>query len=127
MVDIKKLALLIATSLAELTKKELEALLVELKETHGLEPTQPEIVEVTAEAKTEEKDSFTINLTSMPDQKGAIVRLLKEKLGLSLKESMDLVKEAAKAPTTIKENATKEESSELQEKLIAAGAGVTVS
>src|SRR5581483_9479167 len=48
-----------------------------------------------------EKTEFTVHLTAAGDQKIQIIKVVKEALGLGLKEAKDLVD---KAPTVLKEN-----------------------
>ena len=69
----------------------------------------------------EEKDSFTVVLASAGEQKIAVMKVVKEALGLGLKEAKDLVDAAPKA---IKEGVNKEEAAEMKKKLEAAGATV---
>lgn len=126
MADIKKLALLIATSLAELTKEELEELVKQLGEVHNIHPSKPEVVEVVAEEKVEEKATVNVILNAIGTQKTVVIRALKEKLNMKLSDAMNIVKDVANGPVVIQENASKTEAGELQEKLIGVGAEVTL-
>ncbi|MEK7459879.1 MAG: 50S ribosomal protein L7/L12 [Patescibacteria group bacterium] len=69
----------------------------------------------------EEKDSFTVVLTSSGEQKIAVMKVVKEVLGLGLKEAKDLVDGA---PTTLKDGMKKAEADEFKKKLEEAGAKV---
>ena len=69
----------------------------------------------------EEKDSFIVNLTSAGDQKVAVIKAIKEVLGLGLKEAKDLVDAA---PSVIKEGAKKDEAEEIKKKIEEAGGKV---
>ena len=69
----------------------------------------------------EEKDSFTVVLTSSGEQKIAVMKVVKEVLGLGLKEAKDLVDGA---PTTLKDGMKKAEADEFKKKLEEAGGKV---
>lgn len=66
----------------------------------------------------EEKDSFTVVLASAGEQKIAVMKIVKEALGLGLKDAKDLVDAA---PSTLKEGMKKEEASDLKKKVEEAG------
>ncbi len=74
-------------------------------------------------AGAEEKDTFTIELTDGGAQKIAVIKVVKEALGLGLKEAKDMVDGA---PSVVRENLKKEEAEELKKKLEEAGAKVTL-
>lgn len=67
-------------------------------------------------------DSVNIELTDAGQQKIAVIKVVKEALGLGLKEAKELVE---KAPVVIKENAKQEEADGLKSKLEEAGATVS--
>lgn len=69
----------------------------------------------------EEKDSFTVVLASAGEQKIGVMKVVKEALGLGLKEAKDLVDGA---PATLKENAKKEEAEALKKAVEEAGGKV---
>jgi len=71
----------------------------------------------------EEKDSFAVTLTSAGDQKVQVIKALKEKLGLGLKEAKDLVDAA---PSVLKAEAKKEEAEEIKKAVEEAGGKVEV-
>jgi len=71
----------------------------------------------------EAKDSFKVTLTSAGDQKVQVIKAIKEKLGLGLKDAKDLVDAA---PSVLKEEAKKEEADEIQKAVEAAGGKVEV-
>ena len=71
-----------------------------------------------ASVATEEKDSFTVILSSAGEQKIAVMKIVKEVLGLGLKEAKDLVDAA---PSTLKEGMKKAEAEEVKKKIEAAG------
>ena len=66
----------------------------------------------------EEKDAFTVVLASAGEQKIAVMKVVKEVLGLGLKEAKDLVDAA---PSTLKEGMKKAEADELKKKIEIAG------
>ena len=72
---------------------------------------------VGAEA-VEEKDTFTVVLASAGEQKIAVMKVVKEVLGLGLKEAKDLVDAA---PSTLKEGMKKAEAEEVKKKIEEAG------
>ncbi len=74
-------------------------------------------------AAGEEKTSFGIELTEAGAQKIAVIKVVKEALGLGLGEAKALVDAA---PKMVKEGLKKEEADELKKKLEEAGAKVTV-
>ena len=69
------------------------------------------------EAK-EEKSTLTVALISAGEQKIAVMKVVKEVLGLGLKEAKDLVDAA---PSTLKDGMKKEEAEEFKKKIEAAG------
>lgn len=66
----------------------------------------------------EEKDAFTVVLASSGEQKIAVMKVVKEVLGLGLKEAKDLVDGA---PVTLKDGMKKAEAEELKKKIEVAG------
>ncbi len=66
----------------------------------------------------EEKDAFTVVLASAGEQKIAVMKVVKEVLGLGLKEAKDLVDGA---PSTLKEGMKKAEADEFKKKIEEAG------
>ncbi|HRZ30471.1 MAG TPA: 50S ribosomal protein L7/L12, partial [Candidatus Paceibacterota bacterium] len=54
----------------------------------------------------EAKDSFNVTLTAVGDQKVQVIKAIKDKLGLGLKEAKDLVDAA---PSLLKADAKKDE------------------
>lgn len=116
----------IAEQLVNLTVKEVNELAKILKEEYGIEPAAAAPVMVAggnagAGATAEEKSSFNVILKSAGASKLAVVKLLKDVLGVGLKEAKDLVDAAPKA---IKENVSKAEAEDLKKKIEEAGAEV---
>lgn len=67
---------------------------------------------------SEEKSAFTVVLASAGEQKIAVMKVVKEVLGLGLKEAKDLVDAA---PSTLKDGMKKAEAEELKKKIEDAG------
>lgn len=72
-------------------------------------------------AAAEEKDSFNVVLSVVGDQKVAVIKAIKEALGLGLKEAKDLVDAA---PSTLKEGAKKDEAEAMKKAIEEAGGKV---
>lgn len=69
----------------------------------------------------EEKDAFTVVLASAGEQKIAVMKVVKEVLGLGLKDAKDLVDAA---PSTLKEGMKKAEAEALKKGIEEAGGKV---
>lgn len=76
-----------------------------------------------ADAGGEEKTAFTVELQGAGGQKIQVIKVVREALGLGLKEAKDLVDAVPKA---IKEGIAKAEAEELKKKLEEAGAKVAL-
>ncbi len=76
-----------------------------------------------AAAAEDEKSSFNLELTAAGEAKIAVIKVIKEVLGLGLKEAKDMVEAA---PTMVKEGLKKEEAESIKKKLEEAGAKVTL-
>ena len=74
-----------------------------------------------AAGEVEEKDSFAVVLASAGEQKIAVMKVVKEALGLGLKEAKDLVDAA---PSTLKEGLKKDEAEALKKSIEEAGGKV---
>ncbi len=74
-------------------------------------------------AAAEEKSSFKVELTDGGATKIAVIKVVKEALGLGLKESKDLVDAA---PSVLKEDMKKEDAEKLKKDIEAAGGKVTL-
>ncbi|MCA9366587.1 50S ribosomal protein L7/L12 [Candidatus Kaiserbacteria bacterium] len=75
------------------------------------------------DAGGEEQSDFTVELTDAGAQKIAVIKVVKEVLGLGLKEAKDMVDSA---PAELKTGVKKEDAEELKAKLEEAGAKVTL-
>ncbi len=71
----------------------------------------------------EEQSEFTVELTEAGAQKIAVIKVVKEVLGLGLKEAKDMVDGA---PAVVKEGMKKEDAEALKAKLEEAGAKITL-
>lgn len=69
----------------------------------------------------EEQSTYTVMLTSAGEQKIAVMKIVKEALGLGLKDAKDLVDAA---PSTLKAGMKKEEANDLKKKIEEAGGKV---
>ena len=76
-----------------------------------------------AGAAAEEKTEFDVELTEAGANKVKVIKAVREITGLGLKEAKEVVDGA---PKVIKEAASKEEAEEIQKKLEAEGAKVTL-
>jgi len=122
MADLKKFA----EELVNLTVKEVNELAGILKDEYGIEPAAAAVAvagpAAGGEADAEEAQTeFDVILKSPGASKLAIVKLVKELTGLSLKEAKEVVDSAPKA---IKEKVSKEEAEALKQQLVEAGAEV---
>lgn len=72
-------------------------------------------------AAAEEKSAFTVHLADAGAQKIAVIKVVKEALGLGLKEAKDLVDAA---PSVLKENVKKEDADKMKKDIEAAGGKV---
>ncbi|MDY6325552.1 MAG: 50S ribosomal protein L7/L12 [Catonella sp.] len=76
-----------------------------------------------AAGAAEEKTEFDVELTEIGDKKINVIKVVREALGLGLKEAKEAVEAA---PKVLKEAAPKAEAEELKKKLEEAGAKVTL-
>ncbi|MBP7250632.1 MAG: 50S ribosomal protein L7/L12 [Aliarcobacter sp.] len=76
-----------------------------------------------ASAEAEEKTSFTVHLEAAGEGKIAVMKVVKESLGLGLKEAKDLVDGA---PIDLKKDVKKEDAETLKKALEEAGAKVSL-
>ncbi len=74
-----------------------------------------------AGAAADEKSSFAVHLTSAGEQKIAVIKVIKEALGLGLKEAKDLVDGA---PALVNDAVKKEDAEKMKKDIEAAGGKV---
>jgi len=101
---------------------ELHELVKALEERFGVSANTVAVAgPATASSVEEEKDSFNVVLASAGEQKIAVMKIVKEVLGLGLKDAKDLVDGA---PANLKEGMKKVEAEELKKKIEEAGGKV---
>ena len=118
----------IINSIADLTVLELSELVKALEDKFGVTAAAPMMmgampVAAAAAEAAEEPTEFDVILKDFGSQKIGVIKVVKDKTGLGLKEAKDLVD---KAPSTIKEKATKDEAEKLRAALEEAGATVEI-
>ncbi len=105
-----------------MTVIELNTLVKAIEEKWGVSATAVAVAGPAA-AAAEEKSEFNVELTATGDQKIAVIKVVKEALGLGLKEAKDLVEGA---PAMLKSDVKKEQAEEWKKKIEAAGGKVTL-
>ena len=123
MADVKA----IAEELVNISVKDVQELAKVLKEEYGIEPAATVVAAAgPAEggaAAAAEQTEFDVILKSAGAAKLQVIKVVKEALGLGLKEAKELVDGA---PKTVKEKVSKAEAEQLKETLEGAGAEVEV-
>ncbi len=112
----------IIEAVEKMTVLELNTLVKAIEEKWGVSAAAVAVAgPVAGAAAGEEKSEFKVELTSAGEQKIAVMKVVKEALGLGLKEAKDLVDAA---PSTLKESAKKEEAEALKKAIEEAGGKV---
>lgn len=112
----------ILDAIAEKTVMEIVELISAMEEKFGVSAAAAvAVASGDAAPAAEEKDDFTVMLTSFGDKKVGVIKAVREATGLGLKEAKDLVEGA---PAAVKEGVNKAEAEELKKKLEEAGATV---
>ncbi|MEJ0053591.1 MAG: 50S ribosomal protein L7/L12 [bacterium] len=107
-----------------MTVLELSELVKVLEKKFGVSAAAVAVAGPAAAGPAEEgKSTATVELTDSGASKIAVIKVVKEALGLGLKEAKDLVDAA---PSVVKADMKKEEADELKKKLEEAGAKVTL-
>lgn len=122
MADVKALA----EELVNLTVKDVQELANILKEEYGIEPAAAAAVVVAdggSAAGPAEQTEFDVILKSAGTAKLGVIKVVKEALGLGLKEAKELVD---KCPTPLKEKVSNAEAEQLKATLEEAGAEVEI-
>ncbi|OAV44448.1 50S ribosomal protein L7/L12 [Lewinella sp. 4G2] len=124
MADVKTLA----ESLVNLTIKEVSELVTIMKDEYGIEPAAAAVAVAAggggdADGGAAEKTDFNVELESAGGSKLAVVKEVKNLLGVGLKDAKGLVDGA---PAIIKENVPKDEAESIKAALEAAGATVNL-
>ena len=123
MADVKALA----EELVNLSVKDVQELAQVLEEVYGIKPAAAAVV-VAADggngaAAEAEQTEFDVVLKSAGAAKLQVIKVVKEALGLGLKEAKEIVDGA---PSTVKEKVSKAEAEQLKATLEEAGAEVEV-
>ncbi|MES2224761.1 MAG: 50S ribosomal protein L7/L12 [Patescibacteria group bacterium] len=112
----------IVSAIEGLSVLELNELVKVFEEKFGVSASAVAVAGPAAAAgEAEEKDSFAVVLASAGEQKIAVMKVVKEALGLGLKEAKDLVDAA---PSTLKEGVKKDEAEALKKSIEEAGGKV---
>ncbi|PYF43072.1 50S ribosomal protein L7/L12 [Metamycoplasma alkalescens] len=112
------------SALKEMNIKEVMDLVEGLKEEFGIDPTAVVAAAAPAAAEAvEEKSTFNVTLKSDGGNKLAVIKVVKDLLGLGLMDAKKLVESA---PALLKENVKKEEAEELKAKLAEVNAEVVL-
>lgn len=108
----------------KMTVLELHALVKVLEKHFGVSAQAVAVAgPATVAGGAEEQSEFTVELTEVGAQKIAVIKAVKEVLGLGLKEAKDMVDAA---PSVVKEGMKKEDAEALKAKLEEAGAKITL-
>ena len=112
-------------AIKELSVLELNDLVKACEEEFGVSAAAGVVVAAAAgdAAAAEEKDEFDVELTEVGPNKVKVIKVVREATGLGLKEAKEVVDGA---PKVLKEGASKAEAEELNTKLEAEGAKVTL-
>jgi large subunit ribosomal protein L7/L12 len=114
----------IIEAVEKMTVLELNDLVKAIEEKWGVSATAVAVAGPAAGGEAgEEQSSFNVELTDAGAQKIAVIKVVKEILGLGLKEAKDMVDAA---PAMVKEGLKKEDADALKAKLEEAGAKVTL-
>ena len=114
----------IVESIEKMSVLDLHELVKHLEEKFGVSAQAVAIAAPQAAAAGgEEKTTMNVELTDGGATKIAVIKVVKEVLGLGLKEAKDLVDAA---PSMLKEGMKKADAEEFQKKLTEAGAKVTL-
>ena len=112
----------IIEAVEKMTVLELNTLVKAIEEKWGVSAAAVAVAGPVA-AAAEEKSEFTVELTSAGEQKIAVIKVVKEALGLGLKEAKDLVEAA---PALLKADVKKEDAEAWKKKIEEAGGKVTL-
>lgn len=112
-------------AIKELSVLELNELVKACEEEFGVSAAAGVVVAAAGAgaAAAEEKTEFDVELTEAGDQKVKVIKVVREVTGLGLKEAKEVVDGA---PKVLKEGVSKEEAEDIQKKLDAEGAKVTL-
>lgn len=111
----------VVDSIEKMTVIELHELVKFLEKKFGVSAAAVAVAGPAAGPAAEEKSSFNLHLADAGANKIAIIKVVKEALGLGLKEAKDLVDAA---PSVLKEGLKKEEADALKKQIEDAGGKV---
>ena len=112
-------------AIKEMTVLELNDLVKACEEEFGVSAAAGVVVAAAGgeAAAAEEKTEFDVELTEVGPNKDKVIKVVREVTGLGLKEAKEVVDGA---PKVLKEGVSKEEAEDIQKKLDAEGAKVTL-
>ena len=112
-------------AIKEMTVLELNDLVKACEEEFGVSAAAGVVVAAAGgeAAAAEEKTEFDVELTEVAPNKVKVIKVVREVTGLGLKEAKEVVDGA---PKVLKEGVSKEEAEDIQKKLDAEGAKVTL-
>ena len=112
-------------AIKEMTVLELNDLVKACEEEFGVSAAAGVVVAAAGgeTAAAEEKTEFDVELTEVGPNKVKVIKVVREVTGLGLKEAKEVVDGA---PKVLKEGVSKEEAEDIQKKLDAEGAKVTL-
>ena len=112
-------------AIKEMTVLELNDLVKACEEEFGVSAAAGVVVAAAGgeAAAAEEKTEFDVELTEVGPNKVKVIKVVREVTGLGLKEAKEVVDGA---PKVLKEGVSKEEAEDIQKKLDAEGAKVTL-
>ena len=111
----------IVESIEKMSVLDLNELVKVFEKKFGVSAAAVAAAPVAAAAAGEEKSTVNVHLTAGGDTKIAVIKVVKEALGLGLKEAKDLVDGA---PILVKEGMKKEDADALKKQIEAAGGKV---
>lgn len=112
----------IIEAVEKLSVLELNALVKAIEEKWGVSATAVAAAPAAGAAAAEEKSTFNVELTDGGANKIAVIKVVKEVLGLGLKEAKDMVDGA---PAMLKTDMKKEDAEALKKSIEEAGGKVT--
>ena len=113
----------IIEAVEKMTVLELNTLVKTIEEKWGVSAAAVAVAGPAAADAGEEQSEFTVELTEAGAQKIAVIKVVKEVLGLGLKEAKDLVEGV---PKVLKEGVPKEEAEAIRKKFDEVGAKVEI-
>jgi large subunit ribosomal protein L7/L12 len=112
----------IIEAVEKMTVLELNTLVKAIEEKWGVSATAVAVAGPAA-AAAEEKSEFNVELTSVGEQKIAVIKVVKDVLALGLKEAKDMVESA---PVMMKTDVKKEDAEAWKKKIEEAGGKITL-